>query len=132
MGIQELGEDQGECNLEVSTFQAPQNQAEPLLARLLLMLWSEHRVDGVEFHGLLAAGGGDDAALAEFVPGVDGKDALSFAAGQRQAEIGGGSEAGLHVAQFRFPLRARGELEAGARVIPRARTPTRCEETGRA
>src|ERR1035437_4346753 len=104
MGIQELGEDQGECNLEVSTFQAPQNQAEPLLARLLLMLWSEHRVDGVEFHGLLAASGGDDAALAEFVPGVDGEELLPSATGQRQAKVGAGSEARLHVAQLRFPF----------------------------
>src|ERR1035441_5832451 len=92
-----------------------------------VLLWAEDRVDGVEFHGLLAASGGDDASLAEFVPGVDGEDALSFATGQRQAEIGGGSEAGLHVAQFRFPLRAHGELETRARGVPRARTPTRCE-----
>src|ERR1035438_4869024 len=114
-----------ECNLEVSTFQAPQNQAEPLLARLLLMLWSEHRVDGIELHGLLAACGGDDAALAEFVPGIDGEELLSPAAGQGQAEVGARSEAGLHVAQLRFPFGAGGELETGARIVPRTRTPTR-------
>src|ERR1035441_7960256 len=95
--------------LEVSTLQAPQNQAEPLLARLLLVLdclnnrymgrrvrargaianfcnqtlalRGEHRADGVELHGLLATSGGDDAALAELVPGVDGEELLPPAAG---------------------------------------------------
>ena len=44
-------------------------------------IWAKDCADGVELHGLLAAGGGDDAALAELVPGVDGEELLPPAAG---------------------------------------------------
>ena len=44
-------------------------------------IWAKDCTDGVEFHGLLATSGGDDPALAELVPGVDGEELLPPGAG---------------------------------------------------
>ncbi len=52
----------------------------------------------IELHGPTAEGGGDDAALAEFIPGVNGQDGLSSDVGQQEVQVGGGSEAGTDTA----------------------------------